>query len=364
MTAAATAETAAETAAARPSAPPAAAPRSPYLVSPAYDWAFFLLPPLLAFLVGAVIAGTPFSEKRFWHDGRKITSAALLSSVLTHAHLVAVFWRSHGNADLRRRYPLRFFVAPPLLFAATMLSDTVALCTTIVVVFWDVYHSALQTFGLARIYDRNRGNPPEQGRKLDLWLNHLLYAGPILGGATMLDHFRALESFEDVGATLFATIPAHMEARHRVITGIVLAAGTLFLAGYLLSYVRLHQRGYRVSPQKVFLLVTTGLCSLFAWGFNSFGQAFLIMNLFHAVQYLALVWWSEGTRFRKHLRLDGLRIGAPITIALFLGSALAYGVLAEKAQVEQRALWCMAQTVAIMHFWYDGFIWSVRRREV
>jgi hypothetical protein len=347
-------------------APPgAAAPaRSPYLASRWYDWAFFLLPPLVAIVLGALIAGTPFSEKKFWLDGRKLTWAGLLSGTLTHAHLVAVFFRSHGNPDLRRRYPRRFIIVPPLLFAAMMTSVEVAVCATVVVVFWDVYHSSLQTFGLARVYDRNRGNDPEAGRRFDWWLNHLLYAGPILGGATMFAHVRSLEAFEDVGATFFARIPAHMKAHHRTITWVVVGAGMLFLVHYVASYWRLHRRGYRISPHKVFLLASTGLCSLVSWGFNSWGQAFFIMNFFHAVQYLGLVWWSEGKRLRRGLRMDGLRVGTPIALALFLGGTLTYGYVAEMAQIEERALWSIAQTVALLHFWYDGFIWSVRRQEV
>lgn len=338
--------------------------RSPYIVSRGYDWAFFLLPPLLALALGMLIAGTPLSERKFWLDGRKLTWAALLSGSLTHAHLAAVFFRSHGNPDILRHYPIRTLVAPLLLFAAMMASKEVIVCATVLAVFWDVYHSGLQTFGLARIYDRNQGNDPAVGRRLDWWLNHLLYAGPILGGATMLVHFRSLEAFEDVGATLFAAIPAQMKAHHRAITWTVAFGGALFLVYYVLSYWRLHRQGYRVSPQKIFLLATTGFCSIVAWGFNHWGQAFLIMNFFHAVQYLGLVWWSEGERLRRRLRLGGLRAGAPITVAVFLGALLFYGYSAEMAPSDERALWSVAQTVALMHFWYDGFIWSVRQKQV
>lgn len=343
----------------------AAAPaRSPYIVGRGYDWAFFLLPPLVALAIGVLVSGTPLTEKRFWLEGQKVTWAALLSGTLTHGHLVAVAFRSHGNPDILRRYPLRFLVAPIALFAAMMTSMWVVVCVTVLVVFWDVYHSGLQTFGLGRIYDRNRGNDPAVGRRLDWCLNHLLYAGPIVGGATMLAHFGTLEVFGDVGATFFAAIPAHMKAHHRYLTWAVVGGGTLFLVHYVLAYWRLHRQGYRVSLQKVVLLATTGLCSIYTWGFNSWGQAFLIMNFFHAVQYLGLVWWSEGKRLRQLLRLDGLRAGAPLAVAVFLGSVLAYGYWAQTAPDDDRVLWSIAQTVALMHFWYDGFIWSVRKKQV
>ncbi len=86
---------------------------------------------------------------------------------------------------------------------------------------------------------------------------------------------------------------------------------------------------YRVSFHKVFLLASTGLCSIYAWGFNAFGEAFFIMNLFHAVQYLGLVWWSEGKRVRKLLRLEALGVGALVAGVVSLGLVLAYGAFAE-----------------------------------
>jgi hypothetical protein len=341
-----------------------AAARSPYIVSAWYDWAFLLLPPLLALALGALVAGTPFTEAKFRIDGRKVTWAGLLLGTLIHAHLVAVFLRSHGNTAVFRRHPVRFIAAPLALFAAMMSSMWVVVCATVLVVFWDVYHSGLQTFGLGRIYDRNRNNDPRDGRKLDLWLNHLLYAGPIVAGATMLAHFKSFDAFEDLDAAFFTSIPAFMEANQRYFSRAVLGAGGLFLVYYVLAYYRLHRRGYRVSPLKVWLLASTGLCSIYTWGFNPWGQAFFIMNLFHAVQYLALVWWSEGKGLSRRLRLDRLRAGGPLATLLFLGGVFAYGFWAELVPSDDRALWSLTQVVALMHFWYDGFIWSVTRKQI
>ncbi|AUX40919.1 hypothetical protein SOCE26_023210 [Sorangium cellulosum] len=342
----------------------AGAGRSAYIVSPWYDWAFFLLPPLLALAAGALIAGTPFSDERFRLHGQKVTWAGLFIGTIIHGHLAAVLLRSHGNAAVFRRHRLRFLAAPVALFAAMMLSMWAVVCVTVLVVFWDVYHSALQTFGLGRIYDTRAGNAPALGRRLDLWLNLVLYIGPILAGATMLLHFQSFDAFEDVRAAFFTAVPALMETYHRYISWAVIAAGTSFLVYYVMAYRSMQRRGYRVSFPKVWLYASTGLCSIYAWGFNPWGQAFFIMNLFHAVQYLALVWWSEGGHLRRRLRLDALRAGKPIAAAAFLGGVLVYGAWAELAPSDDRALWSITQTVALMHFWYDGFIWSVSRKQV
>jgi hypothetical protein len=344
---------------------PAAARKSPYIAGPWFDWLLFLLPPVLALVAGALISDSWLVQSKFRLAGVKVTVAGVVLGVLINAHLVAVFFRSHGNPSIFKLYPVRFIAVPLLLYAAMMSSLWVLVAATVLTVFWDVYHSALQTFGLARIYDRNHGNDPAAGRTLDLVLNHLLYAGPILGGATMLAHFKRFELFEDVESVFFTQIPAFMKTNHRYFTWGVVAVGTLFLIVYVLVYIRLYRRGYKISFLKVYLLASTGLCSIYTWGFNSWGQAFFIMNVFHAVQYLGLVWHAERKVLLQRLRLDKARAGGLIAAFLFLGAVTGYGVVAHMIATEEILwLWCITQVVALMHFWYDGFIWSVTKKQV
>ena len=293
--------------------------RSPFLVSPAYDWAFFLLPPLAALVLGIMLSGTALSDQPLFVNGHETTALGLAIGMLIHAHLVAVFFRSHGNPRVFAQYPLRFVAVPILLWIVIAGSTWVAITATVVATFWDVWHSGAQTFGFARIYDRNAGNPPEAGRRLDYWLNQLLYAGPILAGATLVPHIDVLGNYEDVGATFFTRIPAEAEGHQRWLTWGVLGGGAAFIAIYVLANVRLWRDGYRVSPLKVYLLTTTGLCSIYTWGFNTWGQAFFIMNFFHGVQYLALVWAMERKTLTERLARFGRR-AATLTPVFFFGS--------------------------------------------
>lgn len=354
--------TTADAAALEPSTP--APRRSPYIANPAYDWIFFLLPPLLSVLVGMLISGSSFDTDRFWLHGRRVTWTTLLLGIFIHAHLVAVFVRSHLNPDIFPRHKIRFVVVPIVLVVAMMTSMWAVVIATVLVTFWDVWHSALQTFGLGRIYDRNQGNDPFVGRNLDYVLNLLLYIGPIVSGATMYAHFQKFELFADVDALFFTQIPVALTNHRGTIARAMVLGGSAFLVFYLLAYVRLAKRGYKIGWQKVFLYVTTGICSIWAWGFNPFGQAFLIMNLFHAFQYFGLVWWFEQRVLVKRLRLDGLRRAKPLAAAIFVTITLAYGAFAEVIADDNRLLWSIVQTVALMHFFYDGFIWSVRKKQV
>ncbi len=339
-------------------------PRSPYLVSAAYDWAFFLLPPLVGLVLGILISGTSFTDDLLFINDQETTLAAVCLGTLIHAHLVAVFFRSHGNPSIFRLYPIRFIVVPVILWIAIIGSTWLAITATVVVTFWDVWHSGAQTFGFARIYDRNAGNPPQLGRRLDYGLNQLLYAGPILAGATMMDHVDAFDSYQNVDAAFFSSIPAYASGSSRTITFVVLAVGTVFIAAYLGYYAMLRRRGYRVPLLKVYLLATTGLCSVYTWGFNTWGEAFFIMNFFHAVQYLALIWATERKTIVARLRLGKLRWANAVAALAFFGAIVGYGAWAQLLDPEVDELWAVTIVVSMMHFWYDGFIWSVRRREV
>lgn len=339
-------------------------PRSHFIVGPLYDSALFLFSPLLALGIGIFLSATHLSDPEWTFGGTQNQVTSSLIGVFIHAHLFIVVFRSHFNANIRKLYPLRFWVVPPVLFALALWSKWVLVSISVLATFWDVYHSGLQTFGLGRIYDARAGNDPRKARRLDVLLNHLLYAGPIIGGATMMSHFEDFYEFDEVGATFFGVVPAFMESNHKYFAWGLLAFGGAFLVYYAWSYLRLLRQGYRVSVPKVTLLVCTGFCSIYTWGFNSWGEAFLIMNLFHALQYFALVWWQEKKNLAQLFRTATWRLWKPLTFLGFVSAGVAYGVLVEATPTSVPLIYPASLVVSLMHFWYDGFVWSVQKKQV
>ena len=335
-----------------------------YIVGPVYDWAFFLLPPTLALGIGILISGTALSTDSFMLWGQEFSVTALLIGAFIHAHLVIVFFRSHGNPQIFATHRLRFLLVPPLLYVAMLSSSWILISVSVLATFWDVYHSGLQTFGFGRIYDNRQGNDPMVGRRLDWWLNQLLYAGPIIGGASMLDHFGDFHEFESVGDTFFTAIPAFMTGYQSMFAWALLGFGSVFIVYYVASYWRLRAQGYRVSRLKVFLYASTGLCSVYTWGFNSWGEAFFIMNFFHALQYFGIVWAREQKNMMRLFRVQGLRAAKPLAAIGLISLAFVYGFWVEALDSEIEWLWAITLVVSIMHFWYDGFIWSVRKKQI
>lgn len=342
---------------------PAASPRrSTYIVGPVYDWACFLAPPVAALALGIAISGTRLADEPFVWSGQHVTVTTLLLGILIQAHLVLVLFRSHANPTVRSQHPYRFSLVPGVVLMGMLVSPVVAVCCSVLATFWDVYHSGAQTFGFGRIYDAKHGNDPHEGRWLDFAVNQLLYAGPIVAGATMMDHFEDFMEFEAVQVVFFTRIPAFMAGHQAILVRAVLGLGALLLACYVFASWRMARRGRVVAWQKVWLYTSTGAVSIYTWGWNSWGEAFLVMNVFHAVQYFGIVWATEHGNLRRLLRLERVPGGRALTWWAFVGAAVAYGVAVEAwATGDSYTWWSVTIVVSLMHFWYDGFVWSVRK---
>ena len=62
-------------------------------------------------------------------------------------------------------------------------------------------------------------------------------------------------------------------------------------------------------------------------------------------------------------RLIQLAAAATVATALFLGIGFSYGFWAETL-TDSDLFFNVVIVISIMHFWYDGFIWSVRKKQV
>lgn len=290
-----------------------------------------------------------------------IAALAVGVSILTFAHLIAVAPRAYLNREVFEANRLRLTVVPLLLIAALSFSPALLVIGGVLAVFWDVHHSAMQTFGLGRIYDMKGGNGALVLRRADLRLNWALYVGPIAAGASLMDHLVSLEGLGEVGWMTLAVLPSVAQSHLTGIAEAAILAWLAILGGAAWDYRTAIRQGYRLPVQKAALLGATGFVSIAAWGLATPIVAFAIINLFHAVQYFALVWLKEGARMKAASgRLGALRWGA---LALFLGLCAAFGFAYHYGR---ELSWFAGAFIAcsLLHFWYDSFVWSVRKKQV
>ncbi len=336
--------------------------KNQYIRSAAYDWFWFVLSPLWAIAIGWIMTAWLFQATVSILDTTE-TTAFFLYMVLTQGHLLVTAYRTHFNGAVRQRFFWRFTTVPVLLLAAAMVSQWAFTCLFVLMVFWDVYHSAMQVFGFARIYDRKAGNDPAAGRAADYLLCCMMYIGPIFAGALFLDHVRAFTSFGNLEpAEVFglliksqglAEVPDHAATYATEIRRLMFAVTAACLLFYGWTLRQLYQQGYRMPLPKVIMFATTTVACITAWGFNSFAMGFLIANTFHALQYFALVWVLEERTIGNTLHLKGLA-------RLFLYVAIPLGIALILVASGAREVQALLMICALMHFWWDSFIWSVR----
>jgi hypothetical protein len=282
-------------------------------------------------------------------------------SVLTWAHLIAVVPRAYLNSEVFAAYRLRLTVVPVLLIALLLLSPTALIAASVLAVFWDVHHSAMQNFGFARIYDMKAGNPPQQLRTTDLRLNWALYVGPIAAGAALATHTDHLRTFDGTIFHTLTTLPGVLAADHQGIRIAAIALYALVIGWTVIDYGRAMRAGYRLPSHKLATMVITGVVSILAWGFSPPLVALAAINLYHAVQYFALVWAKESGHMTGKLGRGRKGYAA----LLFFAGSIVFGLGYAAAGAGSIKIF-LAPFIAcsLLHFWYDSFVWSVRKRQV
>lgn len=295
------------------------------------------------------------------HAGESMAYGLIVFAlVLTNAHLFAVAPRAYLNREVFEQNRGRLTIVPILLLAALFLSPLLLVIGGIVAFFWDVHHSAMQNFGLSRIYDMKAGNGPQVLRRADLRLNWILYVGPLAAGASLMTHLHAFDDLRGTSLQQLAALPGVMEGRLPLISLIAIIAYVAIIFWTALDYRAAMKAGYRPAPHKLALIGVTGLVSLLAWGFSSPLVALVAINIYHAVQYFALVWLKEGDRMTALGRRS-----RRTTLVLFGAACGAAGVAYQLASGAGIAI-LMAPFVAtsLLHFWFDSFVWSVRKKQV
>jgi hypothetical protein len=333
-----------------------------YLRSALCDWCWIVLSSCWAIALGWLLSQWLLQKTVLFLDTTQ-TTAFFFYMALTQGHLLITVFRTHANPALFNKFYWRFTLVPLLVYAAAISNHWMFASLFVVSVFWDVYHSSLQVFGFARIYDRKAGNDPQKGRRLDYLLCLMIYAGPVLGGLLLLEHLAAfgeLASLSEleifgllISAQALASAPDLTTPYLESIRILVIGCAAVILIIYFISLQRLSREGYRLPLPKLAMFISTAIACVFAWGFNSFAMGFLIANIFHAVQYFAFDRVIERESLGRVPPLSPIPQGALYVLIPFVLGLLVISF----DSMEARALVIVC---ALMHFWWDGFIWSVR----
>jgi tetratricopeptide (TPR) repeat protein len=273
--------------------------------------------------------------------------------------------RAYGDRALFQRFRWRFICAPVFLVLVCAAFSVWDLKGIVLVAFiWGVWHGMMQTYGFCRIYDAKVGSFAEVTRRLDFVVCGIWFATAVLLSPQRMTD--TLETYYSAGGPFIP--PALLRAGQQGLLALALLVSVIFLA----NFVWMWSSGKRPSPVKLVLLVTS---ISFWWYCNNIVASVLVgvalFEVFHDVQYLSLVWIYNRKRVESDRSIGGFmrfvfrRSGA--LVGLYVGLIFAYGALGYYKSgigidVVKRILTGVVTASALLHFYYDGFIWKVRER--
>src|SRR6266850_555331 len=273
--------------------------------------------------------------------------------------------RAYGDRALFQRFKWRFIFAPIFLVVLCAAFSIWDLKGIVLVAFvWGVWHGMMQTYGFCRIYDAKVGSFAELTRRLDFALCGIWFATAVLLSPQRMTD--TLETYYSAGGPFIP--PAVLRSGKQGLLALALLISALFLANFIWMW----SSGKRPSPVKLVLLITS---ISFWWYCNNIVASVLVgialFEVFHDVQYLSLVWIYNRKRVETDTAIGGFmrfvfrRSGS--LVGLYVGLIFAYGALGYfKSHVGidtvKRALTGVVTASALLHFYYDGFIWKVREK--
>ena len=324
-----------------------------WILDPWRDFAFIVGPPFI------ILPALLLARSRFRPDQIYL----FVASFGAVGHHLPGMMRAYGDRFLFERFKYRFVLTPLLLGGTCLLFAVRQLNAMVFVAYlWGVWHGLMQTYGFLRIYDSKVGSVSRTTARLDSamclsWFGAAVLVSPTRMTKILSDYYRA-------GGTIVS--PAVVAT----LTNAWLAATALATVGFVAQLLVGRARGQRQSPAKLMLLTTS---IGFWWYSNVFVSNMLVgialFEIFHDVQYLTIVWIFNLNRvdraptvgrftrflFRRSWSLAGL----------YIGLVAAYGSLnlvppGIASQTLARALTGLLTASALLHFYYDGFIWKVR----
>jgi len=326
---------------------------SPWFRSPSFD---FLL-----------ILGVPFLTWPIVYAANGEWGADLMRQLIlltATGHYFATFVRAYGDHELFARFRVRLVAAPVVLLATCVGLNVAGFGPQIMVMVtaWAFWHWLAQAFGFARIYDIKVGSFAPLTALLD---KALVIAG-FLGTATLTDG--AVATFGklllDAGVPL-PSAPTVAACQSAVAVGVIAV-----VAAYVVNLGVTIARGRPWSWQKQFMHVTTigYYWFAFAWLPNVL-VAHVLYELFHDIQYFAITWITCQGRTRRAgvaswmkamFRPTWIAAAGFVTLMVVLGGVDAWGRHSLGEGVGYDVWIGLFMTLALLHYYYDGFIWKAR----
>lgn len=283
--------------------------------------------------------------------------------LLGYHHVISTFTRLTFDSESFRQH--RFLVIQlPLIVLVGTLAAVMTLGYWIlptVYLYWQWFHYVRQSYGIERIYRRKAG---EDALIDNYVVTRTLYLVPLFG--ILYRSYQAQPEFLGTPTKYLPILPE-----------IVLAAGLLAAAGLVLfvitALVDLYQRRIAVA-HTLYLLSHHSIFLIGYVAIDDITTGWLVINVWHNIQYIMLVWSFNNMRFKngidpKHLLLSTISqtknylayLGVCMALTTIVYFALKKSTLAVGTSTAIPVTLLVFMMINFHHYIVDGIIWKVRK---
>jgi len=320
------------------------------ITPPLFDWFFIITGGLLFALPFVLMMG----EQRLAR-GDIIRWYFWMNALISSPHVYATYVRlqrkiNEEKVSVHLGFPAYFLIVG-LLYGASHFHYLIEAMTIINV--WQSFHYLRQTYGVGCLYGHYN--------KIDNTMINLRYwAYHLPMPALMFGRWDTI--YEAWGGKTYSFKPVHFNEHFMLVMWGIAAVGILI--GLYGEYRNFRRNDSAYNP--VTLINYLVFFGIHAYGFvvlSHFQRGFFSVTIFHAVQYLALVWILERkTAIEKggswYPKLPNILGFAAFWSILFI---LGYGY-EQKVTVALNNYWIEASTILLAsvsahHYFVDAFIW-------
>ena len=267
-------------------------------------------------------------------------------------HVYSTYARLHRKIGEGRVHWLfgfpAYFAWVGLLVAAKSWGAWLALLTAINI--WQSLHYTRQTYGVFRFYVR--GQEDEWARKLSYWTFQISMPFLVLGRSETLYEVWGGRPSDNI-------LPLHIPPAILVPCKILFAISILSCGFYFFRQFSRGLRGELLAP----LVAAVCYFALHAYGFLSvahYQRGFMVITIFHAVQYIGMVW-----KFETEVPDRTLFVRLSYAFPLFWIALFGLGMVWETAITMSNQVFAFASAaclaaVSAHHYTVDSVLWRAQ----
>jgi len=327
--------------------------RTGYLLGAGFDQIFILGLPAFALITGFIVVQEP-----------QLFPFALAMDLwlFGYHHVIATYTRLCFDRESFRRHRFLLFWLPPMVLAATVAAGLgIGLWfIATVYLYWQWFHYTRQSWGISQIYRRKAGMRIDEPEWFSKFVFYLL---PVWG---------ILSRSADQPATFIGLEIRTIPVPH-ILADIIGLCACVALTAWIVLRLRMWLRGELPLAQTLYLATHFVVFAVAYLVVADITFGWLVINIWHNLQYLAFVWLFNSQKFRGGIDPKAAllsRLSQTRNIAYYFAATLAITIVAY-AGTRAFLLDVLAigipiilvyQTLNFHHYIVDAVIWKARKK--